>query len=232
MTRPSKINKTFNNEQHEIAKALSKNVLYVKLTSLTKFNQFEFSKSINLKITINPFEVAETNYPLVRTKELFSLEYGKALPEEKREPGDYPVVGSNGITGYHNNFLIEKPAIILGRKGSAGKVNYLEENCFPIDTTFYIVNKSEYPLKYIYYLLLVLPLEDLSKSMGVPGLNRNDVYMLKVPLIDDKIVESKIKKLEQIYAKQTKRFDPRKKASENEKEFLEYFKAKVISSFS
>ena len=225
------INKVFNNEQHEIAPALSKNVSCGKLISLIKFNQFDFYKSINLNITVNPFEVAKIKYPLVRTKELFSLEYGKALPEERREPGNYPVVGSNGIAGYHNDFLVEKPAIIVGRKGSAGKVNYIEENCLPIDTTFYVVNKLKYPLKYIYYLLLVLPLENLSKSMGVPGLNRNDVYMLKVPLIDNKIIESKIKKLDKIYSSRNELFDPKKKASDNEENFMKNFKDEIINCF-
>jgi hypothetical protein len=52
--------------------------------------------------------------------------------------GDIPVFGSNGIVGYHNVYLIEGPAIIVGRKGTAGAVNYSEKSCYPIDTTFFV----------------------------------------------------------------------------------------------
>ncbi|WP_422863123.1 restriction endonuclease subunit S [Brachyspira hyodysenteriae] len=58
--------------------------------------------------------------------------------QKKRILGEYPVYGSNGIVGYHNNFLVEAPNIIVGRKGSAGEVNFANKNFTPIDTTFYV----------------------------------------------------------------------------------------------
>jgi type I restriction enzyme M protein len=113
---------------------------------------------------------------------VLTLEYGKALNEKDRIKGEYPVVGSNGIVGYHNSFITPNPTIIIGRKGSAGKVNYFEKKCFPIDTTYFVELKSESELKFIYHKLTVLNLEGLSKGAGVPGLNRNDVYGLKIQL--------------------------------------------------
>ncbi|WP_240451663.1 restriction endonuclease subunit S [Helicobacter sp. L8] len=69
--------------------------------------------------------------------EVLNLEYGKALQEGKRRAGGYPVVGSNGIVGYHDTYIVKAPCIIVGRKGSAGKVTDIEKDCYPIDTTFY-----------------------------------------------------------------------------------------------
>ncbi len=92
-------------------------------------------------------------------------------------------MGSNGIVGYHNVFLVKGPTIIVGRKGSAGKVNYTEQDCYPIDTTYFVKLKTDITLlKFIYYLLLTLRLENLRISGGVPGLNRNDVYKILIPL--------------------------------------------------
>ncbi len=64
----------------------------------------------------------KSDYPMVDFDKVCSLEYGASLPEKDRIAGEFPVVGSNGITGWHNKFLIEGPAIIVGRKGSAGEV--------------------------------------------------------------------------------------------------------------
>lgn len=115
------------------------------------------------------------------------LEYGIALPERNRVMGDFPVVGSNGIFGYHSEFMLTGPNIIVGRKGSVGKVNYIEKNCTPIDTTFYVViNKEKIFLKYGYYLLKSLNLESLNVGLGPGGVNRNKIHnqIVNVPNID------------------------------------------------
>jgi restriction endonuclease S subunit len=109
--------------------------------------------------------------------DVVSLEFGVALPESKRINGIYPVVGSNGIIGFHNSFLIKGPVIIVGRKGSVGKVNWIADNCTPIDTTFYVRLLDEScSLKALYYVLKKVRLETISGGVGVPGLNRNDAY--------------------------------------------------------
>jgi type I restriction enzyme M protein len=117
-------------------------------------------------------------FPLRRFEEVCTLEYGASLPKEKRVDGPYPVVGSNGITGYHSKYLVEGPAIIVGRKGSAGEVTLIEKNCFPIDTTYYVkqTNSAESDIGYLYWLLKTLNLSQLRGGAGIPGLNRTDVY--------------------------------------------------------
>ena len=106
------------------------------------------------------------------------MEYGASLPKEKHLGGPYPVVGSNGITGYHSEYLVEGPAIVVGRKGSAGEVTLIEKNCFPIDTTYYVkqTNPAESDITYLYWLLKTLNLPELRGGAGIPGLNRTDVY--------------------------------------------------------
>ena len=114
---------------------------------------------------------------------VISLEYGKALPENKRITGQYPVMGSNGIIGYHNEFLVEGPSIIVGRKGSAGAVNWVEENNFPIDTTYYVhLLTDTMDLKFVYYIIANIGLETMNSSIGAPGLNRNDAYAIAIPV--------------------------------------------------
>ena len=111
------------------------------------------------------------------------MEYGISLPETKRVSGIYPVVGSGGIVGYNNEYMLNAPNIIVGRKGSVGSVNYITNNCTPIDTTFYVkLNDSVYQLKYIYYLLKTLNLEKLNVGLGPGGVNRNKIYNIKVQM--------------------------------------------------
>ena len=126
-----------------------------------------------------------SHYAMVPFKSICTLEYGSSLPKKKRVDGPYPVMGSNGISGYHDEYLIEGPAIIVGRKGSAGEVVFVETNCFPIDTTYYVKLKDpeHTDIIYLYHLLKTLDLPSLREGAGIPGLNRNDVYeKYKLPM--------------------------------------------------
>ena len=79
-------------------------------------------------------------WPVKTLGEVISLEYGKPLPKDDRDPdGQFPVYGANGEKARSNKFYHSKPTIIVGRKGSAGELNLSEEkvncmglNCFDI----------------------------------------------------------------------------------------------------
>jgi len=133
------------------------------------------------------------------TKEIgdvLSLEYGKPLPKEKRTPnGLYPVYGANGIKDRTNEFYVEEPSIIVGRKGSAGEINYTEDKFWPLDVTYFTkFDKSELNLDFLFHLLTLLELPKLAKGVK-PGINRNDVYAIKTkipPLDEQKRIVAKL----------------------------------------
>ncbi|MBX4939020.1 N-6 DNA methylase [Rhizobium binae] len=124
-------------------------------------------------------------FPLVPFEEVCTLEYGKSLPQAARIDGPYPVMGSNGVSGFHGEYLVEGPGIVVGRKGSAGEVTWVNESFFPIDTTYFVrlVNQEIADLRYVYHVLRTLNLPELRGGAGIPGLNRTDVYQKhRIPL--------------------------------------------------
>lgn len=112
---------------------------------------------------------------------LLKLEYGKALPAGVRRPGATPVYGSGGIVGRHDKPLVTGPGIIVGRKGTAGSVQWSQRAFFPIDTTFYVTNVSV-PMVFAYFVLRSLRLDSMNSDSAVPGLNRNTAMSQMVPL--------------------------------------------------
>ncbi len=122
-------------------------------------------------------------WPRVRLGDMLSLEYGKSLPARARDPhGEFPVAGSNGPDGKHTSALVSSPGIVVGRKGSAGRIYWYENDFWPIDTTYYVVPKLSLDMRWTYYLLSRLRLDRLATTTGVPGLNRNDAYALEISL--------------------------------------------------
>ncbi|MGK0617737.1 restriction endonuclease subunit S [Meiothermus cerbereus] len=114
--------------------------------------------------------------------------YGKGLPEHRRDSsGHVPVFGSNGVVGFHSEALTSGPTVVIGRKGTVGAVHYSPKPCWPIDTTFYVVDPDPCVLRFKYYLLKALGLEHMNADSAVPGLNRDAAHALKVsvPLLPE-----------------------------------------------
>ena len=112
-----------------------------------------------------------------RLGDIVTLNYGKALKESDRIKGKYYVVGSSGISGTHTSFIVNAPGIVVGRKGAAGSVVWVDNNFWPIDTAYWVsMKRNDIDIKYIYILLQSLNLPLLSITTAIPGLNREDVY--------------------------------------------------------
>jgi type I restriction enzyme S subunit len=113
--------------------------------------------------------------------EIISLEYGKALPDGKRvQDGLYPAYGANGIKDRTNEYLVDCPTIVVGRKGSAGEIKLTEGKIWALDVTYYTVfDEKKLNIMFLYYLLSTLELTKLAKGVK-PGINRNDVYAIDV----------------------------------------------------
>jgi type I restriction enzyme, S subunit len=120
-------------------------------------------------------------WPVKTLGEVISLEYGKPLSKEDRDPdGQFPVYGANGEKARSNKFYHSKPTIIVGRKGSAGELNLSKEKFWPLDVTYFVTfDEGKYEMKFLYYLLQSLNLPSMARGVK-PGINRNDVYAIEV----------------------------------------------------
>lgn len=157
--------------------------------SLIVFEQESPEKYAELKATAElfPSTMRESEWGDIpegwdsqRLSNLATLHYGKALKKTERIEGPYPVYGSGGVTGSHNNYLVEGPSIVVGRKGSIGTLYWEDRKFHPIDTVYYVANKKGIPLSYLYYLMKTLNLPNMNTDAAVPGLNRDNVYRLEV----------------------------------------------------
>lgn len=128
---------------------------------------------INLRFpgheTANIIDGVPEGWTLSKTKGFMKFKYGKALKAEDRKLGEYPVYGSSGVVGYHNDYLVDGPVIIVGRKGNVGTVYLSHANAYPIDTVYYI--ESDISILYAYFSLRTRAFNN--NDSAVPGLNRD-----------------------------------------------------------
>ena len=114
--------------------------------------------------------------------EIVEFYYGKGLKESERSGTGFPVVGSNGIVGYHSEYLVEAPGIVIGRKGTLGETNFLKENFYPIDTTYFVKPKKEYGYLFVFFLLRSIDFKEMNSDSAVPGLNRNMALSIELSI--------------------------------------------------
>jgi type I restriction enzyme M protein len=101
------------NPPSDVALDLAEHVSYGRMSDFLEYGMSKFDKVV--KLNSRQKLIPKSKYYLERIGNLCDFKYGKSLKEEDRQQGDYPVFGSNGIIGTHNEFIVSAPFIVSGR---------------------------------------------------------------------------------------------------------------------
>lgn len=145
------------------------------------------SKENNKKTPKVRFPGFNDDWEEKKCKDIAPLQRGFDLPVSNMIEGKYPVVMSNGIGGYHNEYKVKGPGVITGRSGTIGKLQYIDTDYWPHNTSLWVTDfKGNYP-KFVFYLYQKLNLSKFGTGSGVPTLNRNDVHdtLIHIPSHDE-----------------------------------------------
>lgn len=115
----------------------------------------------------------------VKLGDLVEFQRGYDLPKNNAKGGRYPVVTSNGIMTYHDEYRSRK-SVVIGRSGTIGKPQLIECDFWPHNTTLYVKDFKNNNIEYIYYLLLNMDIGKMKSGSNIPTLNRNHLHPLEV----------------------------------------------------
>ena len=97
--------------------------------------------------------------------------------------GTIPVYGSGGVIAHIDQYVFDKPSVLVPRKGSISKLYYVEEPFWTVDTIFYTdINTAIIEPKFIYYYLQSQHLERLNTAGGVPSLTQAVLNSIRIPI--------------------------------------------------
>ena len=91
-----------------------------------------------------------------RLGEVIELKRGYDLPQRKRELGSVPIVSSSGVTDYHSEAKVVGPGVVTGRYGTLGKVFFMANDFWPLNTTLYVRDFKGHDPRFISYFLRIL----------------------------------------------------------------------------
>ena len=118
----------------------------------------------------------------VKLGEVVTLQRGYDLPKTKMKKGDIPVVGSNGIIGYHNKATTKAPGITIGRSGNIGNAYLHKSDFWAHNTTLYVKDFKGNDVIFLFYLFKNIDFNQLNAGSAVPTLNRNHIYPIEVKI--------------------------------------------------
>jgi type I restriction enzyme S subunit len=105
-----------------------------------------------------------------------TLQRGYDITKDLQTEGNVPVVSSGGISSYHDIAPCRGPGVVVGRKGSAGAIHWIDCPYWPHDTTLFVSEFKKNLPRFVYYKLLSMDLIGFDTGSANPTLNRNNIH--------------------------------------------------------
>jgi hypothetical protein len=112
-----------------------------------------------------------------RLQDLVFFQRGFDITQVQQSPGPYPVIPSSGVTSFHDEFKVNGPGIVIGRKGALGSIHFSENDYWPHDTTFRSKELRDNNARFVYYYYLhTINFKRFDVGNSNPTLNRNHIH--------------------------------------------------------
>ena len=121
------------------------------------------------------FKEFNDEYVKLKYKDVLKIKSGKDQKQVENKNGKYPILGTGGQIGKTNSFLYDKPSVLIGRKGTINKPQYMESPFWTVDTLFYShIYEPNIP-KYLFYSFQNVNWKKYDESTGVPSLSSSTI---------------------------------------------------------
>lgn len=113
--------------------------------------------------------------------DVVTLQRGHDLSETARHKGTVPILGSFGVTGYHDEPKAPGPGVTVGRSGASfGVVSFSRVPYWPLNTALYVTNFHGNDERFVYYFLKNIDFTSFNSGSAQPSLNRNYIHPISV----------------------------------------------------
>jgi type I restriction enzyme, S subunit len=119
--------------------------------------------------------------------DLLEVKYGKDY--KHLNEGKIPLYGSGGVMKYVDNFLYDKPSILIPRKGTLSNIMYVDHPFWSVDTMFYSKLKDDRFAFYSFYYLKQLDFMALNVGSAVPSMTTEMLNSFKMGRPVDRVLE-------------------------------------------
>ena len=125
--------------------------------------------------------MANDGWTRISLGEFVTLQRGHDLPDVQRRMGSVPILGSFGITGWHDEAKARGPGVTVGRSGASfGVASYSPVDYWPLNTALYVIDFHGNDERFAYYFLKLFNFQSYNSGSAQPSLNRNLIHPVPV----------------------------------------------------
>lgn len=122
----------------------------------------------------------EGEWEAKRLGALLTIRHGKSQKGVELVDGAYPILATGGQIGRTNQFLCDKPSVLVGRKGTIDQPQYMDTPFWTVDTLFYSDIHSNNNAKFLFYRFCLIDWMQYNEASGVPSLNARAIENIEI----------------------------------------------------
>ena len=115
-----------------------------------------------------------------RLGEVLAICHGRSQRDVEAADGPYPILATGGQIGTATRPLYERPSVLIGRKGTINKPQYLDTPFWTVDTLFYSEMKEGNSARFFFYLFCTIDWMQFNEASGVPSLNARTIEGIEI----------------------------------------------------
>ena len=119
-----------------------------------------------------------------KLENLLEVCHGKEWKTVREKNGKYPVFASSGEIGQANSWIYDQPSVLIGRKGTIDKPQFVNTPFWCVDTVFYTKIRENTDAKFIFYIFNLIDWKSYNEASGVPSLNAKTIERIEVAVPD------------------------------------------------
>lgn len=122
----------------------------------------------------------EGEWQVKRLGKLLTICHGRNQLEVEVKDGLFPILATGGKIGTAKQPLYEGPSVLIGRKGTINRPQYMAGPFWTVDTLFYSAIKGDNDAKFLYYRFLMIDWMQYNEASGVPSLNARTIESIEI----------------------------------------------------
>lgn len=112
--------------------------------------------------------------------DMMTIAHGRSQKEVEHPDGKFPILASGGQIGWAREFLHDQPSVLIGRKGTIDRPQFMETPFWTVDTLFYSRVHEGADAKFLYYRFCLIDWRQYNEASGVPSLNARTIEAIEI----------------------------------------------------
>lgn len=111
---------------------------------------------------------------------MLSVRHGRSQKDVESPSGQYPILATGGQIGTANSYLCKRPSVLIGRKGTIDRPQFVEQPFWTVDTLFYTDIHAPNDPRFLFYVFQRIDWQSYNEASGVPSLNAKTIENIGV----------------------------------------------------